>query len=578
MKITHINTFDVEGGAARAVYRLHQGLLMIGENSRILSKYKTSQDNTVIQLIVDNVNDDTDLTNFRYLQTHYIDNNRTSLTNTLFSLCYPGFELAQLPIIQNSDVINLHWVAGQFQSPLTINNLLELGKPVIWTLHDMWAFTGGCHYSANCQGYEAECLNCPQLANNIYGLTSAILQDKLAFFNHPNLVIVTPSRWLADCAKKSRVFRHSRVEVIPNSLNTEVFNVMPKLSAKASLNIDPDEIVLLVGASSAKERRKGFYELIQVLKICQRDKRFAQLILHNKIRVCCFGETIDDFQELELMITPLGLIDSDEKLRLIYSAADIYILPSLEDNFPNTMLESMSCGTPVIGFNIGGIPDLVNDEVTGFISPENILQTMANKIIRLTFDSSLRQIMSNNCRQTILDNYTLEHQANIYLDLYRELLGYHNPPQSENHQSQEPNCKLSVCLNTNGLENFENTKFSLINYSLNQEIISLKQLNNQQQNDINELYNIIDNKDLHIEKTQIISNKTYADLTQTQSQLTQTQSQLTQTQSQLTQTQSQLTQTQAKFKESLKLIQAMKSSKFWLLRDKWFAIKKKLLS
>jgi len=547
MKITHINTFDVQGGAARAAYRLHQGLLKIGENSRILCRYKTSQDNTVIQLIADNEQNSTDLADFRYLQTHYIDNRRTSLTNTLFSFSYPGIDLSQLPIIQNSDVINLHWVAYQFQSPLTIKNLLQLGKPIIWTLHDMWPFTGGCHYSASCQGYETECFNCPQLADDIFGLTSAILQDKLAFSNFPNLVIVTPSQWLADCATKSQVFCHNRVEVIPYSLNAEVFAAIPKSSAKASLNINPEEIVLLVGASSAKERRKGFYELIEVLKICQQNEQFTQLIINNKIRICCFGETIHNFQELELKVTSFALIDSDEKLSLIYSAADIFILPSLEDNLPNTMLESMSCGTPVIGFNIGGIPDLVKDDITGFLSPENDLQTMADKIIELIFNSSLRQNMSNNCRQIVLNNYALEIQANNYLNLYRKLVNYQDR-NLENDQNQEPNHKLSVYLDTNCLQNFNDIKPNIISYSLNQEIRLLQQLNNHHKNDIEELYNILNNKDLHIERTETL----------------------------LSEFSIELTKTQAKLNESNTLVKAMESSKFWQLRGKWFILKRKL--
>lgn len=457
MKIIHINTFDVEGGAARAVYRLHQGLLEIGEKSLILCRDKKSQDNTVIQLIANCKQDSNDFEDFRSIQTHYISNNRTSLTNTLFSFCYPGLDLAQLPIIHNSDVINLHWVADQFQSPLTIKNLLQLGKPVIWTLHDMWAFTGGCHYSASCQKYETECVNCPQLDNDIYGLTSAILQDNIACFNHPRLTIVTPSHWLAGCVKKSRVFSQNNVEIIPNSINTKIFTPTLKSCAKASFNIDLDELILLVGASTAKERRKGFQELIEVLKTCQQNEQIIRLINNNKIRIWCFGESFDGFQELKFNVTPLGFINSDEKLSLIYSAADILILPSLEDNLPNTLLESMSCGTPVIGFNIGGIPDLVNDGITGFLSYENNLQEMAYKIIELIFNSSLRQNMSNNCRETILNNYTLEIQANNYLNLYRKLVN-HKDYQEDSFQNHEPNQKISVFLNTNCLDNFNLVK------------------------------------------------------------------------------------------------------------------------
>lgn len=609
MNITHLNTFDVEGGAARAAYRLHQGLLKIGENSRILCKHKKSQDNTVLQILGDNEDNKDYLANFRHINTHYIYNNRTSVTNTLFSCAYPGFELAPLPIIENSDVINLHWVANEYQSPLTIKNLLDLGKPLIWTLHDMWAFTGGCHYSAGCQGYETDCSSCPQLKNDIYNLTNAILQDKIPIFNHPNLVIVSPSQWLADCAKKSQVFRHNRVEIIPNSLDTEVFTAIPKSSAKASLNILPEEIVLLVGSSSAKERRKGFYELIEILKLCQENEGINQLIKDNKIRICCFGETIDNFQELDFKVTPLGIVNSDEKLSQIYSAADVFILPSLEDNLPNTMLEAMSCGTPVIGFNLGGIPDLVTNEVTGFVTPENDIQAMADKIIELIFNPKLRENMAINCRQMMIENHALDLQAKNYVNLYKELLNENQQNTStdkpeKNAVSQEEGNQLLVNLNWDCGDNFNQVKDNIISYSVHQEL-------NRLRGDLKELYNILDGKNLHIEKTekllehthqQLVTNQnklgqtqvelnqikwrlndtqgklnhTQGVLAHTQEQLNHTQNKLAQTQGQLTETQDKLDETQAQLNQSNGIIRGMESSKFWQLRNKWFALKAKL--
>ncbi len=426
MKITHINTFDIQGGAAIAAYRLHQGLLKIGQESQMLTRYKTSQDNTVFEVKCSSIDHKTDF-NYSYcIEKHYIYYNRTSLTNTLFSLGYLGFNLDELPQLKNSDIINLHWVANDFQSHITIKKLLELGKPVIWTLHDMAAFTGGCHYSARCDKYQTDCLNCPQLVNDIYGLTQTILEEKATIFNHPNLTIVTPSKWLGECAKKSRVFGKNSIKVIPSSLDTNIFKPIPKTEAKINLTLSPDNIILLIGAISSKEKRKGFDELIEVFKICQENTNFNQLVNDNTLKICAFGESMEDLNQLNLSIFSFGVIDSEETLSLIYSAADMFILPSLEDNLPNTMIEAMSCGTPVIAFEIGGIPDLVTNSMTGFTAPEKNLQVMAKKIIQLIENKELRQQMSNQCRQLIVDNYSLENQANNYLNLYQNLLNTNN--------------------------------------------------------------------------------------------------------------------------------------------------------
>ncbi len=512
MKITHLSTFDIAGGAARAAYRLHEGLLKIGQESQILSLYKTSADTHVLEYKLNKFENSLDSTYCNYIQNHYINNNRTPISNTLFSLGYSGFNVAKLDPIINSDIINLHWITSGFQSPLTIKKLLDLGKPVLWTLHDMWAFTGGCHYTAGCQGYENNCLNCPQLSEDIFQLPHHLLQEKIEFFKDPNLVIVTPSKWLAESAKKSRVFRHNRIEVIPYSLDTNVFRPINKLEAKKSCNLNADDIILLVGAVTGKEKRKGFMELINSLKICKNNHQFSALIKNDRLKICCFGEPNQAFQELGIKIISLGNINSDEELSLIYSAADIFILPSLEDNFPNTMLESMSCATPVIAFDVGGIPDLIQDQISGIIVPYGDIQSMSEKIIQLTNGQGLLVPMGKKSREIITNNYGLSIQANHYLQLYQELLD-----------------SSSVNITNSSL-------FSASNTTAN-------------------------NRGLYFEKI-------YADLA-----LYSIQQELKNTHQKLNKTGKKLQETRRILAQHQETITAMESSKFWSLRQKWFKIK-----
>jgi hypothetical protein len=283
MKIIQVSNSDIQGGAARAAYRLHRGLIAIQQDSQMLVLERRSPDKTVLKL--ENFSSDLYSASLSIIQKRYVNKNRTPISNTSFSLPYPGIDL--IPYLGNSDVINLHWVA-YFQSPVTLHHLL-VKKPVVWTLHDMWAFTGGCHYSAGCTQYQQNCATCPQLQVDSYGLTTAILQDRLDLLGDTPLVIVTPSRWLANCARQSRVLRNQRIEVIPYSLETDVFSPLNRAEAKQELGMETGAIALLIGADNGNEHRKGFTELLQVLHLCRQNPQFQALLTAQKFQLWCFG-------------------------------------------------------------------------------------------------------------------------------------------------------------------------------------------------------------------------------------------------------------------------------------------------
>ena len=426
MKILQISTYDITGGAARAAYRLHRGLLQIGQDCRMLVRYKASTDDSIFCLIPKNqaekVNEEFFLS--VAIQEQYINSHRTDISNTLFSLPYPGYDLSSLPMVQAADIINLHWVA-QYQSPLTLHKLFDLRKAVVWTLHDQWAFTGGCHYSAGCEKYQSDCVGCLQLADDLFGLPAAVLKDKLRFFKDANLTIVTPSRWMAECARQSRLFKDLRVEVIPNSLETDVFRPLPKVEAKKSIGLTPDIVTLLFGGEYGNEKRKGFHELIRAIEYCLKDDDFANLIRAKKIRLICFGYASDELEAVGIPVEALGYLDSDVKIMTAYCAADIFVLPSLEDNLPNTMLEAMSCGTPVVAFDVGGMPDAVINGVTGQLVSMGDTRQMGKAILSLIFNSEKRGGMGKECRKKIEEQYKLEIHAQHYWELYQELIEPH---------------------------------------------------------------------------------------------------------------------------------------------------------
>ena len=423
MKIVQISTYDTSGGAAIAACRLNRGLRLIGQDCRMLVKHKDSSD-TSVHSVTSTENDENSDEKFFLdvaIQEHFVDSHRTDISNTLFSLPYPGYDLSNLPFVRSADLLNLHWVV-RYQSPLTLHKLFALGKPIVWTLHDQWAFTGGCHYAAGCKKYEKDCTDCPQLVDDALNLPAAVLRDKTEFLKDVNLTIVTPSRWMANCSRKSRLLKDFRTEVIPNSLEIDIFKPIPKEKAKQKIGLDPETVTLLFGGEDGNERRKGFRELMASIRYCLGDTRFQGLIKDEKFRLICFGHPNDEIESLRIPVLPLGYLDEVEKVSAAYNSADIFLLPSLEDNLPNTVLEAMSCGTPVVAFKVGGLPDMVESGTTGQLVPPSDTVKMGQAILALIFDAESRVAMGRECRNKIQKENSLDVQAKGYMTLYEELL------------------------------------------------------------------------------------------------------------------------------------------------------------
>ena len=388
----------------------------------MLVRYKHSVDENVVSIVDPRILEQSAEALFLEgaIQRHYIDAHRTDISNSTFTLPYPGFDLSALPQIQEADIINLHWVA-YLQSPPALRKLLSLHKPIVWTLHDERPFTGGCHYSAGCAGYRHNCAACPQLADDRFELPSAILQDNLTYLQDSHLTIVTPSHWLAERTAESRLFGAQRIEVIPYSIDTNVYHPIAKAEAKHRLGIGQEVVTLLFGAQDGREKRKGFAVLLEALQGCLNDKRIQRFVADGRLKVLSLGYTDPDLAALGLPIHSLGYTDSDEEICQAYSAADVFVLPSLEDNLPNTLLEAMSCGTPVIGSRVGGIPELIIDGSTGFLVPTGDALQLAEALLTAILDPTRLSGIGHQCRQVIEQGYTLHTQATRYLALYSDL-------------------------------------------------------------------------------------------------------------------------------------------------------------
>lgn len=418
MNIAILSTFVIEGGAPIAAWRLHKGFQQINERSRMIVKVKSVKDKGIHQVSVPNLKNRIEERAFFQLERKLNQSMRTQLSNTYFSPPYPTLDLTHVDMIKDADVINLHWVA-KFLSVESIAQLLNLGKPVVWTLHDQNPFTGGCHYTAGCQKYRDDCRECPQLKRDGFQIPFHVLGKKLKLWNK-NLVIVTPSRWLAHCARQSRLFRDLRIEVIPNSLETELFKPISKPHAKQELGLNPHAFTLLLGAYTGFEKRKGYRELVDTLVRCLKNERFRKLSREGLVNLLAFGPPQEDLKEFFMDIKSFGYITDPQQLAIMYSAADAFLLPSREDNLPNTMLESMACGTPVLSFEIGGMPDMIENGVTGYLAPAFDTEKYAELILKVAFDGG-RERMGRSCRELIEGKYTLNTQADNYVSLFEDL-------------------------------------------------------------------------------------------------------------------------------------------------------------
>ena len=314
------------------------------------------------------------------------------------------------------DIIHLHWISGFIDYPSFFKSIPS-HIPIVWTLHDMNPFTGGCHYSNNCTKYKTTCETCPQLGPYArFDLAKYCFEKKMDAFSKRNLHIVADSEWLKEEAGKSAIFKEAKsIQCIHYGLDSSVFVPRDKVSCRHVLGLEngTDDFVLCFGAEYVDNKRKGLKELAAALNILK-----SQGL---KITCLVFGngnfESFDEFKMIKF-----GQVNVLNYLNIIYNAADLFIIPSLEEAFGQTCLEAMSCGVPVVGFNTGGIPDMIIDHETGLLAETGNITDLAEKIKLLLGDNELRKKMSSNCRKKVLSEFTLNIQAANYYELYKRIL------------------------------------------------------------------------------------------------------------------------------------------------------------
>lgn len=340
-----------------------------------------------------------------------------------FSPANTGIDISQHPLVEEADILHLHWVNFGFLSVESIGKLASLGKPIVWTLHDMWAFTGGCHHSGDCENYQGHCGNCvPYLRNPAPDdLSAKVWQRKQAIFTNtaglPPIQVIGCSQWLANRARKSSLFSHLPVSAIPNPLDVNVFKPVAKAEARAKLNLPLDKKLILFVAAKVTVIWKGFGYFQESLLILKENVPNPE-----EIELVILGESDAELnQMLPFKTHALGRIADVEKIALIYSAADVFTIPSIQENLPNTIMEAMACGTPAVGFEVGGIPEMIAHQETGYLARYKSAEHFAEGIKWVLFEANA-EVLARNARKKVLENYSQDVVKEKYLDIYRSFI------------------------------------------------------------------------------------------------------------------------------------------------------------
>ncbi len=314
------------------------------------------------------------------------------------------------------DLVNLHWICRGF---VPIKTVAEIDRPLVWTLHDSWAFTGGCHVPRDCLRYRESCGFCPQLTSGKeIDLSRWIWKQKRRYWDLADLTVVAPSEWLAQCAKTSSLFSDRRVEVIPNGLDTTVFKPVDSSIVRRQTHVPADKVIILVGAmKTLRDENKGFHLLKPALQrlVANGWARRAELVV--------FGEPEPRHPPaVGLKTTYVGYVDDDAQLARLYSAAAVFVAPSIQEAFGLTVLEALACGTPVVAFDVSGIPDMVEHKKTGYLARPFDTEDLANGIAWVLKDHDRRQLLSSRAREKVEQEFTVEKVVRRYASLYEDVL------------------------------------------------------------------------------------------------------------------------------------------------------------
>ena len=355
MRVLIINTSEKIGGAAIAASRLMDALRNNGIQAKMLVRDKQTNQITVVGLkkslwsIWQFVWERIVIWKANHFKKHNLF--AVDIANT-------GTDITTLPEFKQAEIVHLHWINQGMLSLKDLQKILSSGKPIVWTMHDMWPCTGICHHARECNNYHQECNHCPFLyKGGKKDLSYQIFRKKKELYKIAPIAFVTCSQWLKERASQSALLTGHFVTNIPNPINTNLFKPRNKKNARMKLGLPIDKKLILFGSAKITDKRKGIDYFIESCKVLA--QKYPELI--NELGVVVYGKESEVLKSLvPFPVYPLNYISNEKELVDVYNSVDIFVTPSLEENLPNTIMEAMACGVPCVGFNVGGIPEMID--------------------------------------------------------------------------------------------------------------------------------------------------------------------------------------------------------------------------
>lgn len=397
MKVLILNTYEKAGGAAIAASRLLHALQKKGISATMLTASKGCIKGHTWQFV--------------WERLVILVMNLFSMKNLwAVDIANAGEDITEHEAFREADVIHLHWVNQGFLSFRTLEKIVKSGKTVVWTMHDAWCSTGICHLTMGCENHRQECGNCKYLAvRHGSDLSHRVWKKKHALYSKRNIRFVTCSEWLKREVLSSKLMAEQDVTAIPNPIDATRFFPESKSAARNALHLPQDKKLLLFVAQNVANPNKGMQYLIDAMQQTDR-KDVALVMLGSRSQ-----SIIDALQDIEVFA--LGYVSDNETIRKVYNAADAFVLPSLSENLPNTIMEAMACGTPCIGFSVGGIPEMIQHKQNGYVAEYRSADDLAAGI-RYVIDDSNAARLSQQCRKHVAENYGEDVVADRYLEVY----------------------------------------------------------------------------------------------------------------------------------------------------------------
>ena len=416
MKILLVNTSERVGGAAIAASRLVRALNNRGEQAKILVRDRQTQNPYVEGLPQNRL-----LLKSKFCaeRLKIVLANGFSRENLwAIDTATHGTDITQLECFREADVIHLGWINQGMLSLRNIRRIIDSGKKIVWTLHDMWPCTGICHHAEKCEGWLNGCGDCPKLKNpSPDDLSATTFRRKAEAYGEGRICFVACSHWLADIARRAPLLKGCRVESIPNPIDTDFYTPADKQAARKRLGLPEKKKLLLFVAYKATDTQKGINYLIEATEIiAARRPEWAGRV--GVVPVGREASTLKDAFACDCY--PIDYVEDPEKMRDLYRAADLLVMPTLMDNLPNTIVEAASCALPCIGFQIGGLPQMVQNGINGYLSRYRDSEDFARLCMQTLFGDDYERLAKGALR-VARDTYSEQVVASKYIDLYTSL-------------------------------------------------------------------------------------------------------------------------------------------------------------